>query len=178
MGLSNKLREKIIIAFLIVCVGSSALVEAHTFHTSLTRIEYNEEEQLAEITIQVFAHDLEDILTRRNDKKRVLIGKSPNAETLAFDYLQEAFTLKNNKGEIKELSFVGMEQKTDGVWLYLETKMPEGLYGASVRNKIFFDLLQDQVNLVHFKFDDKTVDFTFKSGSSGFKAIPDKKEKN
>lgn len=159
------------LCFLLLSISQNA--SAHTFHTSLTRIEYNKEEQLAEITIQVFTHDLEEILTRRNGRKRVMLGKTPNAENMVFSYLQETLALKNSKGEIKQLSWIGMEQETDAVWLYVETKMPEGLEGASVRDKIFFDLLPDQVNLVHFKFDGKKADLMFKPGDD-FKRIAEK----
>jgi uncharacterized protein DUF6702 len=48
--------------------------------------------------------------------------------------------------------------------------MPEGLRGAQIRNRIFFDLLDDQVNLVHIKYDDKKADLVFKPGDD-FKPI-------
>ncbi len=44
---------------------SPPVAGAHTFHTSLMRMEYNEDEKLVEISVQVFAHDLEEILGRR-----------------------------------------------------------------------------------------------------------------
>lgn len=142
---------------------------AHTFHTSLMQMEYNAQAQTVEIAVQVFTHDLENILTRRSGK-RVRIDKTPAAPRLALDYVREAFVLKNRRDETKVFSWVGMEQTSDAVWLYIEAKMPEGLAGARLRNRIFFDLLDDQVNLVHVKFDGKKTDFVFKPGDD-FKAI-------
>ena len=45
-----------------------------------------------------------------------------------------------------------------------------GFDGVQVRDRIFFDLLDDQVNLVHIKHDEKKYDLVFKPGDE-FKAI-------
>jgi hypothetical protein len=142
-----------------------ARAAAHTFHTSLMSMEYNSQEQLVEISLQVFSHDLENILTRRNGRK-VRIDKTPDATTLILAYLQDTVNLKNGAGETKSLSWVGMETKADRVWLYFETKMPEGLSGAQLRNRIFFDLLDNQINLVHLKDANKKTDLVFKPGDN------------
>jgi hypothetical protein len=165
--MSNFTRAFIILSLslFISAAAPQGLAAAHTFHTSLMSIEYNRQEQLVEISLQVFSHDLENILTRRNGKK-VRIDKTPDATTLILAYLQEAVNLKNSAGETKHLSWVGMETKADRVWLYFESKMPEGLSGAQLRNRIFFDLLDDQVNLVHLKDEDKKSDLVFKPGDA------------
>ena len=135
-------------------------VAAHTFHTSLTRIDYNSEEKTTAITIQCFAHDLETALGKRAGT-RVNREKSKEAGQLILGFLGERFALKNKSGETKTLNFVGKEQSADAVWLYLETPMPEGLSGATLENTIFFDLANDQVNLVTCRFDGKKNDFAF-----------------
>lgn len=136
-------------------------VQAHTFHTSLTRMDYNAEEKSVEITIQVFAHDLETALEKRAGK-RVNLEKSKEAGQLILGFLGERFVLKNKSGEAKSLQFVGKEQSADAVWLYLEARMPEGLNGATLENTIFFDLANDQVNLVTCRFEGKKNDLAFK----------------
>lgn len=141
----------------------------HTFHTSLMQAEYNEKEKSVEISIQVFSHDLENILSKRSGK-RIRLDKTPEAPALTLAYLSEAVILKNRDGQPKKFSWVGLEAQADAVWLYVETKMPEGLEGAQLRNRILFDLLDDQVNLVHFKYEGKKADLVFKPGED-FKAI-------
>ena len=144
---------------------------AHTFHTSLMQMEYNARSRCVEIAVQVFTHDLENVLTRRRGGRgRVRLDKTPDAAKLALAYLNEAFTLRNRQGEVKTFKWVGMEQSAEAVWLYVEAAMPEGLAGASVRNRIFFDLLDDQVNRVHVKFDGRKTDLVFKPGDD-FKPI-------
>ncbi len=151
--------------------ASSPRALAHTFHTSLMRLEYNAQEQTAEITVQVFAHDLETILTRRAGKS-VRLDKSPDSAALTLRYLQDSFTLKNRDGQTKKLSWVGMEAEADAVLLYVETKMPEGFTGAQLRNQIFFDLLDDQINLVNARYGGAKTDLAFRAGD-GFKPLAD-----
>lgn len=170
--MTGKLRQTFVVSFalLLVCVATSTRgVAAHTFHTSLMEMNYNAETQSIEIAVQVFSHDLESVLSKRNGKA-VRLDKTPDAAALTLAYLQSAFTLKNRGGKEKTLAWVGMEAKADAVWLYVETKMPEGLAGAEMRDKIFFEQLEDQVNLVHIKYDGKKADLVFKAGDE-FKPI-------
>ena len=154
---------------LTVCAAPLHQATAHTFHTSLMSMEYNRQEQLLEISLKVYSHDLESILTRRS-RRDVRLGKTPDAEQLTFAYLQEAINLKNGAGETKALRFVGTEVQNQVAWLYFEIKMPEGLNGAQLRNRLFFDLLADQVNLVHLKDAGKKSDLVFNPGD-GFKPL-------
>lgn len=162
-------RAFISLLLLTVCAVATQHATAHTFHTSLMNMEYNRQEQLVEISIQVFSHDLETVLTRRSGKN-VRLDKTPDAEQLTFAYLQDTLNLKNGAGETKKLTWVGMEAKSDRAWLYIEAKMPEGLQGAQLRNRIFFDLLDDQLNLVHLKDAEQKNDLAFKPGDD-FKAL-------
>lgn len=156
-------------ALLLVAVCANPTAAAHTFHTSLMQMEYDEEEQLVEISIQVFTNDLENILSRRSGKN-VRLDRSREAAQLTLAYLNETVNVKNRGGQLKTLSWVGMEPVADAVWLYVETKMPEGFEGVAVRNRILFDLFDDQVNLVHIKHGEKKYDLVFKPGDD-FKAI-------
>ncbi|MDQ4122301.1 MAG: hypothetical protein M3209_12750 [Acidobacteriota bacterium] len=143
---------------------------AHTFHTSLTRMDYNAEGKTVEITIQVFAHDLETAIEKRAGK-RVNLEKSPDSKKLILDYLNNRFALKNKTGETKQLSWVGKEQSADSVWIYVEAKSPEGVENATLENRLFFELHNDQVNLVTCRFSGKKQDFAFKPGDGAKKII-------
>lgn len=166
-------RKNYIFAFVCACAlvlsGVTNASPAHTFHTSLMQIEYNEEEQLLEVSLQVFTHDLVRVLSFRSGKN-VILDETPETARLTLAYLNETINLKNQKGQLKTLSWVGMEIKADAVWIYVETKMPEGLDGMQVRDRIFFGALDDQVNRVHIKLDGKKYDLVFKPGDD-FKPI-------
>jgi hypothetical protein len=157
------------IMLLLSCAGDFWTTNAHTFHTSLAQMEYNAQEKSLEISLEVFTNDLETVLSKRSGK-RVRLDKTDGADGLVLAYLQDTLNLKNGLGEIKKLSWVGMEPKADAIWLYVEVSMPEGLSGASLRDRLFFELLEDQVNIVHLKYEDKKADLFFKPGDE-FKAI-------
>ena len=149
-------------SFLILPLAARAGV-AHRYHTSLTRIDYNSSEELAEITIQTFADDLESAL-RRVDGKRVNLERTPDIDKIILNYLSDKFILKNKEGEIKTFKWVGLEQKTDAVWLYVETSMPEGLEDAMLDNRFLFEMFNDQTNLVTSHYNETKTDLAFKAG--------------
>lgn len=159
---------------LLLSAMSAQAVPPHTFHTSLMQLEYNAEEQTVEVALQVFVHDLENMLSQRSGKQ-VRLDKTPEAAALTLAYLNEAVRLKNREGQAKAFTWVGMEPSADAVWLYFETKMPEGLEGAQLRDRLFFEMLDDQVNLVHIKYAGKKADLVFKAGDE-FKAIGEVKQ--
>ena len=135
-----------------------ALAAAHKFHTSFAEANYDAKEASLQITLRTFPDDLENILTKRNGgKKGVRLDRKQETEPLLVAYLQETFQLKNAKGEIVKLSWVGMDAGVDSAWLYFEAPMPEGPAGAQLRNGFLFDLYDDQINLVNVKHGDKNT---------------------
>ena len=64
----------------------------------------------------------------------------------------------------------------DMFWLYLEGKVPAGsansgsLDGSQLRNRIFCELFDDQVNIVNTKIQNKQIGLMFES-KDGFKLI-------
>jgi len=142
-----------------------ATAAAHKFHTSFTEADYNAKEASLQITLRTFPDDLENILGRRS-KKSVRLDRKQETEPLLVAYLQETFQLKNARGEIVKLSWVGMDAGVDSAWLYFEALMPEGCAGAQLRNGFLFDLYDDQINLVNVKHSDKKHALTFKNGDN------------
>ena len=158
-------------AFVAVLVISSFALpnpSAHKYYTSLCRVQYNRETKSLEVTARVFSDDLEVALTRRNHKAVYLDKK--DAGPLVAAYLQDTFELKGRDGKLRRISWVGMEVKVDSAWLYFEIKMPEGLEGAELRNRILFELFSEQVNIVNIQDGDSKSDLVFKQGDE-FKAL-------
>jgi len=138
-------------------------VKAHRFHTSLTRIDYNSEEKLFEISIKLFTHDLVLLLEEKSGK-RVDLEKTPGIDKIIFDYLSENFVLTDKKGETKILKWVGKESDVDTVEIYLETPSTENLENYKLKNTIFFETFPVQTNLVVCRYDGKKADLMFKVG--------------
>lgn len=142
---------------------------AHKFHTSFTEADYNAQERSLQITLRTFPDDLENILSRRS-RKAVRLDRKKEAEPLLVAYLQETFQLKNAKGEIVKLSWVGMDAGVDSAWLYFEAHLPGDPAGAQLRNQFMFDLYDDQINLVNIKQGGRKRALTFKNGD-GFQPL-------
>lgn len=135
----------------------------HNYHTSLTRIDYNADQKIFEISIQLFLHDLTPLLEKKMGS-RVNIEKSADVDKMLLKYLNEEFVLKDKSGIAKELKWVGKELDVDSVWIYLETPSSESLEGYSLQNTIFFRDFPEQANLVLCRFDDNKADLVFTAG--------------
>ena len=118
--------------------------------------------------MRVFADDLEAIISKRSGKPIKLDRKE--AAPLVAAYVRETLELKGRDGRSQKLTWIGMESKIDVALLYLEAKAPAGLSGVQLRQRIFFELFDDQVNQVLCKTDNRKASLDFKSGE-GFKTI-------
>lgn len=162
--LSLKLKSGFIFALLLLPFAFAS-AQAHTYHTSLTRMDYNAKEKNIEISIQLFVHDALPMLERRL-KKRVDIEKTPEVNGELFKYLGENFIFQNKKGEAQKLKWVGREFENDVVYVFVEIPFTEAFEGTRLQNTIFFESYPQQTNLVVARFGDKKVDLLFKAGDS------------
>lgn len=150
----------------------------HKFHATIAQLEYNAKEQSVEAVIRFFADDFETAISQH--AKREIKFNTPQAlkdkanSDAVFSYVRERFELKGKNGNAVKLNWVGMEIQADMVWVYFEGKLPGGLSGAQMRNRLLQELFDDQVNIVNFKFDGKQTGTMF-NVQDGFKAVPEKK---
>ena len=164
-----------LLCYAATCVApATRSVGAHKFYTSLARVEYNAGEKSVEVTLRVFADDLELALKRRAGR-RVSLERTKDAERLVLEYLRDTFEIKNRDGETKALRWVGMELRAGVAWLYVEAEMPEGLAGARLRDHVLFELFREQVNTVSVRYPGARGDLVFTRGE-GFRAVPPPRE--
>ena len=167
----------ILTALLLACAAprsmparAPASVAAHKFYTSLGLVEYNASEKSVEVTLRVFADDLELALKRRAGRE-VRLDREKDAGQLVLAYLRDTFELKNRDGESKALKWVGMELRAGVAWLYVEAEMPEGLAGARLRDHVLFELFDEQVNTVSVRYPGASADLVFVQGV-GERVVP------
>lgn len=135
----------------------------HTYHTSLTRINYNAKTKLVEISLQLYTHDLTPTLERRH-KAPVDYEKSADIDRLIFAYLNEKFVLTDKNGAAQKLVWVGKEVKADTIYVYVETAMTDDLENFNLQNTLFFESFPEQTNLVVVRWNEKKADLLFKAG--------------
>lgn len=159
----------VLVLILICQTAYSAAHSRHKFHTSLTRMDYNAEEKIIEVTIQLFPHDLVPTLEKRAGK-RIDLERTPDVDQLILEYLSQNFILKDKNGDAKKLVWVGKELEVDTAYIYLQIPLADGLEGASLQNTLFFESYPEQTNLVLSRFEKKKSDLLFTSGDK-FKKI-------
>lgn len=137
--------------FIIFSVLSSAL---HPFHISVTDIEYDEEVKSIEIAQKIFIDDFEEALAAFSNSKIDLLDKSQKTsnDQLIEHYISEKFNIEIN-GKSVESDFLGTQLEEDAIWCFLEVSKVRKLNSIRIKNTLFFELFDDQMNLVHIKKD-------------------------
>lgn len=170
MNIFNKIFGRIIVLALIFSTFNLIpFAASHTYHTTFTRIDFNQNEKLLEITIQVFSHDLEPTLEKRIGKQ-INLENTPKIDKILLDYLNEKFVLRIKNGEVKKLNWVGKEFKADTIYLFVEVPFEGNVTDLSLQNSLFFENFREQINYVIFKYGDQKADLIYKVGEK-FKPI-------
>ncbi len=150
---------------------------AHKFHVSVSQIEYHAPSRSAKLMIRVFADDLETAITRHAGRpvkiQGVQLAGNREVGELIHGYLLDKLDLKTNAGRPVQLSWSGLEAQADVVWLYVEGRLPGGLTGARLRNRLFCELFEDQVNIVNTKHRQQTIGLMFEP-KDDYKVITEK----
>ena len=138
------------------------IAPAHEFHTSLAQINYNKTTQSFEVSLRVFTDDLEAALTLENQQKKVTIDQDI-ADRIIEQYLGKHFALLNGQNEKKAMNYVGKEVEVDVTWIYFEAPVKDKPTGMRIKNAIFNELFDDQVNIVNLKYLDTATTLLFNS---------------
>ncbi len=164
-----------LLAILFLCaasiVGAGAFFSsdslAHKIHVSVTQLDFNPANQTVAGVMRVYADDLENALSQHAKRPVKLdpatAGKNKAAGELVLAYLRDRFELKGKAGRPMKLIWVGMEFQADMFWLYFEGKLPGGLAGAQLRNRVLCELFDDQVNIVNAKHQGKQFGMMFEA---------------
>ncbi|MFD1756489.1 DUF6702 family protein [Rufibacter sediminis] len=128
-----------------------AVAWAHEFHTSITDARYNPKNQTYELSVRVFADDLEEALTRRH-KTTIRLDRSERVNKLMAEYLQTHLAISSVKGTRATQKFIGAQEEADAIWLYLE--IPAGKVPAGqlwVQNALLMEIFDDQTNILNLE---------------------------
>ena len=125
---------------------------AHPFHSSIISLKFNDNLRSIEITMRVFANDLEKTLNQINDLNIIIDNDDDvqNVDSLIFNYIDKTIFLSINENEC-DLSWIGKEFETDIVWLYLEIlDIDKKIKKISAENRFLFSSFEDQLNIMNF----------------------------
>lgn len=144
-------------------VGNAFSLARHRYHSSLTLVEYSGKEKLFEVTIQLFTHDLVNVL-ESDSKSPVDLSKDGEGDERLFEYLNANFSLKDKDGNVLKSEWVGKEVKVDRVDIFLQIPFGGDLEKFELKNSIFFEAFSEQKNLVTFRIGELKQDLIFKVG--------------
>jgi hypothetical protein len=137
---------KKILCFCLLILFSFA---AHKYYHSHCSFELNAASGNAELVLEVFTHDVELALGKKNQKAIKIDDKEINS--YLKDYLKENFILKNTEGKILDFTYVGSEVKGDEIQIYFEYPALKSFKGLVLTNSILSREFATQVNKVNLK---------------------------
>ena len=156
------------VTILICSLSFLAFTSIHEYYVSVTQIDYSKEKQSVQITSRLFLSDIESILRQRYDKS-ISFGdteETKNANKYIEQYLREKLSIKIN-GENVNFVFIGKEYDYDIMKCYLEIPRIKNIQSIEVSNKLLFDFIEEQQNIVKTNINSKQKSFllTFQNNS-------------
>ncbi|NJX14537.1 DUF6702 family protein [Tamlana crocina] len=124
----------------------------HKYYISLTQIEYLTNKKSVQIISRLFVDDFENALrSRYNDN--ITFGDHQEAEKIdeyIERYINDKLTIKIN-GTKANFTYIGKESDVAIIKCYLEIEGVERIDSFEVTNKLLFDLIEEQQNIVKTK---------------------------
>lgn len=136
-------------AFLLASAGAAF---AHTYHTSISRIEHIRAAQSLEIMVWLHTEDVEELL-RLAEGATATLDDHKTAARFVESYLRGTYEILTRAGKRVEWKWVGLEVRVHFLTVYLEAPAPS-LEGLQLRNRVLMHL-PDQVNVVKVRQDGK-----------------------
>ncbi len=137
---------------------TSLLLSFHPFHVSVMSIHHAPDEKALQITLKIFADDLEEALNDEGFKASghafvdVLNPKDQQKlDAMVERYLQERFSLKVNGKDVQAF-YLGKEMEDLAMWCYFEIKDVEEVKNIEVKSSILTEIFDDQTNIVHVDY--------------------------
>lgn len=147
----------------VVIFMAAAAANAHTYHSTLARIDFNSKDKTYEVSLQLFIHDVLPMLEKRL-KKRVDIEKSPEVDATLAAYIADGFVMFDKAGAKIPIKWVGKEFENDVVYAFFEIPVESAASAVKLQNTLFFESFPEQTNLVIADLEGRKVNLSYKSG--------------
>lgn len=140
---------------------------AHKFYVSNTQIDFRPDEHTLQITIKLFADDVDETVEANTAYALGLSTDTqhPEAAKHVQKYLAPLFMLQVN-GKPVDCNWVGMEIEDDLLWCYLEVSNVRTVKSVEVQNELLMGYFPDQSNIVDVNAHGTTKSLLLRAGSS------------
>ncbi len=149
------------VALVAAVVSSPADCQAsHPYHVSHAEVNWNETSGNFEVALCVWPADLEKAL-KGDTGKSVDLDEVENLDQLLEAYVGKKFRITSANGQADSNSekpvapsirWVGHERDLKKAWLYFEISGDKTIRKWKIENRVFFELNEDQLNHVDFKY--------------------------
>jgi hypothetical protein len=135
------------------CFTLFTCLTQHAYYVSVCEIYHNSRTQALEISIKIFADDLELALRKNGNPEVTVVEEKPDPalKEMLFDYLNERFIISIDK-KATRLHMVGYEFDDDVLLCYVEIKNVPVISLIEVHNNIITEVYEEQINLTHFQY--------------------------
>lgn len=137
---------------------SSLLLSMHPFHVSVMSVHHSAEENSLQITLKLFADDLEEAMNneafRQEGQAYIDVLNPENEQQLnAYieQYIEKHLGMQVNAEKVQP-HFLGKEMEDMAMWCYLEVRGVEEVNRLKVQSSIMTDIFDDQINIVHVNY--------------------------
>ena len=134
---------------------------------SICQIDYNEQNHSLEISVKIFADDLQAALTNRNIENLFLGEQRENPESNEYisAYLNDNLSISVNNKPLQFL-FLGKEPEDDAFWCFMEIQNVNPFKEIEVTDAILTEIFDTQSNIVQVTFHEKTKNLLLRKGKT------------
>ena len=134
----------------------------HPFHVSLTEAEWNAEAKRFELAMRLDPRDLHRALSSHAGEPIHVERTEPDKLRAAImRYVRAKFPVVDSQGRKADWHWVGLENETKHVWLYLELQPPETAEELIWSNQMIHEIEPSQVNTIILREGSEKQTLTF-----------------
>ena len=133
----------------------------HPFFVSVIEINHNQKEATVEISVRVFAEDIEKIMQKYTTAKVDILNPTDKVllDKQISSYISQRLRMSVN-GQPVALKYIGHEIQKESIWSYFEVAKVPDLFKLEVDCSLLYDYEKNQTNILHVK--SKGVEKSFK----------------
>ncbi len=156
--------------YVVILLFSAALLSSatwHKFYVSVTLVEYVKDKQSLQLISRIFIDDIEKLIRERYDESITLAEKdeSDMIDVYVERYLKEKLLININENPVV-INFLGREYEDDIMVCYIEIEGVSSIKYIEIENNVFFDVFEDQQNIVRTKINGKQKSFILTKGKN------------
>ena len=138
-------------------LGSSSKT-LHPYYISVTEIRADSKQHTMNISCRMFTDDLQNALYKIHHCKADLEKGESQCDEALGKYISDHLQILIG-GKPIALKFIGYEIEEEATWCYLEVAFSYSGETVEVHNRLLYDFLPEQTNMVHFYRDGQRKSF-------------------